>query len=310
MLPLCLQSYITRTSLATATGLHVFTREEVVMSFRQLLQRYLPNLFPGGDDSTQVPTESTIMPVPVEVYESSEVASAPANNRRQHLITAAICCAPLVCWIIFSVSTSPAMGLIACLASIISVLLVLRRVRGPYQEHELSAKPTVPSSRVGRYLVKERLLREMRRHPISVLHWWVLLGLAQIGTLIGIVALGHAGVFGLIWLGLSGFTGWKLTDWWCNRMVVTNRRVLAVRGVFATSVPNMPLAKVTDLTHTEPFLSKVLVTLRITRHPYGRIVLESAGQKQGLEILNFVPDVSAVAKLMLDEALPHRDDGH
>lgn len=279
------------------------------MSLKRLLQRYLPNIFPGNDDSSQASTEPTIVPVPVEIYEASEAAQAPTDNRRRNLITMAISGVPMVCWMVFVIIPSSALGLIAVVVSVASFLLILRRIRPQYQEHELSTKAIAPSSRVGRYLVKEKLLREMRRHPICVLHWWALLGLAQASTALAIITVGHAGVFGILWVILTGFAGWKLIGWWCDRMVVTNRRVLAVRGVLATSVPNMPLTKVTDLTHSEPFLSKLLLGLRITRHPFGKIILESAGQKQGLEVLSFVPDVSAVAKLMLDEALPHYDDG-
>lgn len=70
-------------------------------------------------------------------------------------------------------------------------------------------------------------------------------------------------------------------DWWMERIVVTDKRFLMTRGVFTTKVAMMPITKVTDLTYERSANGRML--------GYGTLVVESAGQIQALNRIEFLP---------------------
>jgi hypothetical protein len=141
-----------------------------------------------------------------------------------------------------------------------------------------------------RYLaVDERPLMQVRRHP------WVLarsfleaLG-AMIGaTLIGFVLSPEDGsdlidtLVGLVAVFFALRFVYHLWEWWDHRVLVTNQRVVEISGVVTRRVASMPLTKVTDMTYQRSILGRLL--------GYGDLVLESAGQKQALELIDHIPD--------------------
>ncbi len=88
----------------------------------------------------------------------------------------------------------------------------------------------------------------------------------------------------LAFLVVMGFTvrfGWRLFEWQIERVVVTNRRIIEVTGLITRRVASIPLAKVTDLTYQRTPLGRSL--------GYGELILESAGQKQALDAIPFIP---------------------
>jgi uncharacterized membrane protein YdbT with pleckstrin-like domain len=70
-------------------------------------------------------------------------------------------------------------------------------------------------------------------------------------------------------------------DWWMERIVVTDKRFLMTRGVFTTNVAMMPITKVTDLTYERTAGGRML--------GYGTLVVESAGQIQALNRIEYLP---------------------
>lgn len=80
--------------------------------------------------------------------------------------------------------------------------------------------------------------------------------------------------------GLARF-GWAVGDWYHERFVITDRRVLLMTGLLSKRVAIMPLSKVTDLTYERSVTGRIL--------GYGVFVMESAGQKQGLDRVEFLP---------------------
>lgn len=70
-------------------------------------------------------------------------------------------------------------------------------------------------------------------------------------------------------------------DWWFERIVVTDKRFLLTRGVFTTNVAMMPITKVTDLTYERSLAGRSL--------GYGTLVIESAGQIQALNRIEYMP---------------------
>ena len=69
--------------------------------------------------------------------------------------------------------------------------------------------------------------------------------------------------------------------WWIERIVITDKRVMLAEGVITHNVGMMPLSKVTDLTFERSLDGRML--------GYGTIVVESAGQIQALNRIEYVP---------------------
>ena len=70
-------------------------------------------------------------------------------------------------------------------------------------------------------------------------------------------------------------------EWWVERLVVTDKRFVMTTGVFTTKVLMMPITKVTDLTYERSAWGRVL--------GYGTMVVESAGQIQALNRIDYLP---------------------
>ncbi len=74
---------------------------------------------------------------------------------------------------------------------------------------------------------------------------------------------------------------WKLVDWNHETLIVTDKRLLLLTGIFSRNVAIMPLVKVTDLTFYRSSTGLLL--------GYGKFIVESAGQDQALSTIDFVP---------------------
>jgi uncharacterized membrane protein YdbT with pleckstrin-like domain len=75
---------------------------------------------------------------------------------------------------------------------------------------------------------------------------------------------------------------WQVAEWYVELFVVTDKRVLLVSGIITRRVAIMPLVKVTDLTFERSLAGQFL--------GYGAFVMESAGQRQALSRIDFLPD--------------------
>jgi hypothetical protein len=136
--------------------------------------------------------------------------------------------------------------------------------------------------------VEEHLVLDVRKHPIMLAAPF----LQAIGALVGAAVLGTIfspdrtadWVDTVLGLGAAFFTlrlGWKLAEWRIDRIVVTDQRVVEVSGLLTRSVASMPLMKVTDMTYRRSVGGRML--------GYGELVLESAGQNQGLSRIEYLP---------------------
>lgn len=74
----------------------------------------------------------------------------------------------------------------------------------------------------------------------------------------------------------------KLLEWWYDVIFVTDRRIFEVRGLVTQNVYSMPLWKVTDLTYRRTAWGFMF--------GYGALILESAGQDQALDHMNYLPN--------------------
>lgn len=69
--------------------------------------------------------------------------------------------------------------------------------------------------------------------------------------------------------------------WWIERIVITDKRVMLAQGIIVHKVGMMPLGKVTDLTFERSLGGRIM--------GYGTIIVESAGQIQALNRIDYLP---------------------
>ena len=135
--------------------------------------------------------------------------------------------------------------------------------------------------------VERRVIRVRR-------HWAVLLAalLQTVGILIAVLVLSLLVsratdlwlVQSLLWYTAVGALvrlAWKVLEWWHEILVVTDKRFMLTTGVIQTKNSMMPITKVTDMSFMRPFFGQIL--------GYGTLRVESAGQKQDLERIDYIP---------------------
>jgi hypothetical protein len=138
---------------------------------------------------------------------------------------------------------------------------------------------------------------KVRRHLISdegevvideVRHHWVVFAVPMLE-----VALATALLVTMLWLPLTGagvllvivlvllsHAFWRFLTEHRDRFVVTNMRVMRIRGVFSQTVATTPIARILDITLQKPIIGRFL--------GYGHFVFESAAQDQGFREIRFV----------------------
>jgi hypothetical protein len=157
-----------------------------------------------------------------------------------------------------------------------------------------------PTALVSRYLFPtERYRGEWKRHWIH-LSTPLLIGIGVtfvLGYLAGYLARqninGLTTVAVLIWLGVMGWVGWRVADWYFDRFILTNKRVMVVNGIVTRQVAMMPLLRVTDMKYEQSALGRLL--------SYGTFVLESAGQEQALREVKHLPNPNELYLRVVEE---------
>lgn len=157
-----------------------------------------------------------------------------------------------------------------------------------------------PSPLVSPYLFPtERFRGEWRRHwvhlfPHAALGVGVTIGA---GYLSGIFARSNAdtamAVVVVGWLLVLAWAGWQFVDWWFDRFILTNKRVMVVAGVVTRHVAMMPLLRVTDMKFEQSPLGRML--------RYGTFVMESAGQDQALREIKHLPNPKELYNRVCEE---------
>jgi uncharacterized membrane protein YdbT with pleckstrin-like domain len=89
---------------------------------------------------------------------------------------------------------------------------------------------------------------------------------------------------------------WRVLSWFGNIFMLSQHRLMQVRGVIDTKFAHMPLSKITDMDYTRSPLGHLL--------GYGSFRFESAGQKQGLEFIRFVPKPDTFYEALLKLEFP------
>jgi len=157
-----------------------------------------------------------------------------------------------------------------------------------------------PSSVVARYLFPtEKFRGEWRRHWIQLIKE---IGVGLVATLLmgyatGFLAKHNARelltVALLIWAAVMGWVVWRVVDWWFDRFILTNKRVMVVKGFITRNVGMMPLLRVTDMKYVQSPLGRVL--------NYGTFELESAGQDQALRNVKNLPNPNELYLRIVEE---------
>ncbi len=140
---------------------------------------------------------------------------------------------------------------------------------------------------IDQYLLRtEQTIFAVRRHwaalakdGATLLGFWVG-ALIVLALLHGVELIKLVAIFFIFFS--AGWFAWLVGDWYVERFVVTNKRVLLVSGLLTRRVAIMPLIKVTDLTYEQSIAGRML--------GYGAFVIESAGQHQALSRVDFLSE--------------------
>jgi uncharacterized membrane protein YdbT with pleckstrin-like domain len=145
---------------------------------------------------------------------------------------------------------------------------------------------TVPAS-VNRYLLPhERQVITVHQHPAVLIRpvFEVLVGLALAGWLTTVLAKVNGVAVLVIWV-LWGILFLRLAvkvfEWSETYFVVTSQRFILATGLLTRKVNMMPLAKVTDMSFQRSAMGRIF--------GYGEFILESAGQDQALNKIDYLP---------------------
>jgi membrane protein YdbS with pleckstrin-like domain len=154
---------------------------------------------------------------------------------------------------------------------------------------------------VARYLFPtERYRGEWKKHLIHLV-WPITIALVAT-LLLGWVSGWLAGrdnlqiamtITVLLWLVAMGYLAWRVGDWHFDRFILTNKRVMVVKGIITRKVAMMPLLRVTDMKYEQSPLGRVL--------NYGTFVLESAGQDQALREVPHLPNPNELYLRVVEE---------
>jgi membrane protein YdbS with pleckstrin-like domain len=158
-----------------------------------------------------------------------------------------------------------------------------------------------PSQLVQKYLFPtEKFRGEWRRHPIQLARE---IGIAAGATVVMGIVTGlltrydakpeFATFLVLGWIFVLIWVAWQIADWWFDRFILTNKRVMVVSGIITRNVAMMPLQRVTDMKYVQSALGRVL--------NYGTFELESAGQEQALRSIPHLPSPNELYLRIVEE---------
>ncbi len=140
-----------------------------------------------------------------------------------------------------------------------------------------------------RYLGEgEEAVLEVRHHPLTLARpALVSVAVLIAASFIGVVTSWNDGsdvidtIVGVVAIAFVIRLLWKVVAWWFDRIVVTDQRIVEISGVVTRKVASMPLEKVTDMTYRRTIGGRIF--------GYGDLLVESAGQKQAMDEIVYLP---------------------
>jgi uncharacterized membrane protein YdbT with pleckstrin-like domain len=150
-------------------------------------------------------------------------------------------------------------------------------------------------------LPTERRVIRFRRHWVVIVNEVVQATVLMVILMIAAALLPEGPVLSnMLWYGgllVLVKACYKVSEWWVEKVVITDKRVMLTQGVFTQKVGMMPLGKVTDLTFERTLNGRMM--------GYGTMIIESAGQIQALNRIDFLPDpeevYEAISELVFGE---------
>jgi uncharacterized membrane protein YdbT with pleckstrin-like domain len=140
---------------------------------------------------------------------------------------------------------------------------------------------------VSKYLLpREVQVATVRQHPAVLLPagGLTLAGLI-VAAVLSVTILRHnsllVAIVWIAWAVLLLRLIWKAVNWAVDYFVITTERLLLTTGLLTRKVAMMPLSKVTDMSFRRSFAGRLL--------GYGEIIVESAGQNQALDRVEYIP---------------------
>jgi membrane protein YdbS with pleckstrin-like domain len=97
----------------------------------------------------------------------------------------------------------------------------------------------------------------------------------------------------ILWLLVMIWVAWRVADWYFDRFILTNKRIMSVSGMITRTVGMMPLLRVTDMKYEQSSLGRLF--------NYGNFVLESAGQDQALREVKHLPNPNELYLRIVEE---------
>jgi uncharacterized membrane protein YdbT with pleckstrin-like domain len=139
----------------------------------------------------------------------------------------------------------------------------------------------------------------VRRHPIVLADAFGIWFLATAGILILATRPGmgndvHGLAFVLFLLVSLYFVG-KISEWWIDEYVITNKRVIKIEGIVTRRISTIPIGKITDTSYRRTWLGRLL--------KYGDMVLDTPGQDKYLPMLNKLSRPDEVYKIIMSIAI-------
>src|SRR5215475_8577951 len=157
-----------------------------------------------------------------------------------------------------------------------------------------------PSALVARYLFPtEKFRGEWRKHWTYLFDRFAVgaIGTFLFGWIWGYLTKHHqpevAMVVIIAWAILMIYIAWKVADWYFDRFILTNKRIMSIHGMVSRTVAMMPLLRVTDMKYDQTPLGRVF--------NYGNFVLESAGQDQALREVKHLPNPNELYLRIVEE---------
>jgi membrane protein YdbS with pleckstrin-like domain len=157
-----------------------------------------------------------------------------------------------------------------------------------------------PSAYVARYLFPtEKFRGEWRKHWTYLFDQFAIGAVATFlfGWLWGYFAKHHQGILSMIvivaWAIVMIRVATKVADWYFDRFILTNKRIMSVSGMVTRTVGMMPLLRVTDMKYEQSSLGRIF--------NYGNFVLESAGQDQALREVKHLPNPNELYLRIVEE---------
>lgn len=149
-----------------------------------------------------------------------------------------------------------------------------------------------------RYLAPgERILLTTRRHPVllakPIFIWLVTLLL--VGLVSFVLTEGNPipvldQITLLLALAMTAYTAYKALAWWRSYYVITDERVLLLRGLISVDVTAVRLARVTETSFGRSVWGRIL--------GYGVLTLDTAGERLNLASLTYLPRADEAYRLV------------